>query len=220
MRPDQEFAHLVYHYLCSTGALREYSSDIRAAFALIREKTGSELFNPSALSETVELKVNHSSLDSAADRALRNLARRYEETLCSQGRKKDGAFYTPIELVRFIVSKAFNGRELRGPDGRVTALDPACGSGLFLLEVLDRLIPKEAAFEQAAEIVESSIFGVDRDTNAAAAARLMLQLALLQHADSPLAEIKLPSLAQNIRAGNSLLDPSQLSQQGQLFPES
>ena len=62
----------------------------------------------------------------------------YEDYLPKQERKELGEFYTPIEVVQFMLDTV----EYRpGEDlGEKTVLDPACGSGTFLTEVAERLI--------------------------------------------------------------------------------
>ena len=61
----------------------------------------------------------------------------------SEGKAKDvGAYYTPIPLVNFILDELEAGIRLnRG----MRVLDPACGSGAFLVQCYRRLIEKELA---------------------------------------------------------------------------
>lgn len=55
--------------------------------------------------------------------------------------KYTGVHYTPRYLVRSIVENALKGLELNRPS--LTVLDPACGSGAFLQEVLKQLREKD-----------------------------------------------------------------------------
>ncbi len=142
-------------------------------------------------------------------------------------RKSQGIFYTPTFVVKYIVSQTL-GRYLDehgyNPGRPVRILDMACGSGSFLIEafdVLDRHVaemrgdltprpPLRAGEGEAAaamdfrdharqmELLTGCIYGVDKDEQAVAVARLNLLLKALHTRD------RLPMLA-NIRCGDSLV---------------
>lgn len=142
-------------------------------------------------------------------------------------RKSQGIFYTPTFVVKYIVGQTV-GRYLDehgyDPGRPVRVLDMACGSGSFLIEafdVLDRhvaelrghLTPRppllagegeqgeRSDFHDHArqmELLTSCIYGVDKDEQAVAVARLNLLLKALHTRD------RLPMLA-NIRCGDSLI---------------
>lgn len=97
----------------------------------------------------------------------------YEDYLPKQERKELGEYYTPLEVVQFMLD-AVDYRP--GEDlGDKQVLDPACGSGTFLTEVTERLIqhyvdkfgrtsvhrlePDEA--RTILERVEENVYGVD-----------------------------------------------------------
>lgn len=93
----------------------------------------------------------------------------------------------------------------------VTVVDPACGSGAFLigmLQVLDDLLRRagahlgtdESACEQKRGIIERSLYGVDVMEGACGAARLRLRLSLLASAALPPPDVTL-----NIRTGDALV---------------
>ena len=97
----------------------------------------------------------------------------YEDYLPKQERKELGEYYTPLEVVRFMLDSVDYrpGEDL----GDKQVLDPACGSGTFLTEVTERLIqhyvdkfnrtsvhrlePDEA--RTILERVEENVYGVD-----------------------------------------------------------
>ena len=64
----------------------------------------------------------------------------YEDYLPKEERKKLGEYYTPLEVVRYILDAVgyTSGDEIEGK----TILDPSCGSGTFLVEAVKRLIHK------------------------------------------------------------------------------
>jgi hypothetical protein len=75
----------------------------------------------------------------------------YQHHMDSEERKKIGEYYTPDEVVRYILDKVGfqSSRDLR----QVKLIDPACGSGTFLVEAINRvkesagsLSPKEVIF--------------------------------------------------------------------------
>lgn len=60
----------------------------------------------------------------------------YDKTLSAAERRRTGAWYTPPELVRHVVSMAIPG-VVAGTE--VSVLDPACGDGRFLIEAAARI---------------------------------------------------------------------------------
>lgn len=129
-------------------------------------------------------------------------------------RKAQGIYYTPTFVVKYIVEQTL-GRYLAEHDYHpahpVRVLDPACGSGSFLIEafdVLDQHIARQRGQDRGAydihdyarqrEILEQCIYGVDKDEQAVEVARLNLLLKALHLRE------KLPVLT-NIRCGDSLI---------------
>jgi len=139
-------------------------------------------------------------------------------------RKRQGAFYTPSYLVDYVVERTL-GRVLAAtsPDEvpRVRVLDPACGSGAFLLGAFRHLIAwhearagrtDERRQELCQSILENVIFGVDVDGAAVDVAKLSLLLACFDQPREgkpttlpPAVGATLPRL-ENLRAGHSLID--------------
>ena len=128
-------------------------------------------------------------------------------------RKAHGVYYTPKWVVRLIVERTL-GRALeeRAPEEirNIRVLDPACGSGSFLVEAFRLLAdywrrndpPTDGAAElaQRVSILHTNIFGVDRDPAAVEIAQLNLLLVALSERSL------LPDLAGNVVCGNSLVD--------------
>ncbi len=134
-----------------------------------------------------------------------------------QKRKEEGIYYTPSFVVRFIVKWTVT-RILR--DGKIYdpneihVLDMACGSGSFLLEAFDAIdrhisnndganltVNDETEFDRQINILQNSIYGVDRDKQAVEVARLNLMIKALHFKQ------ELPML-ENIRTGDSLVSGS------------
>jgi hypothetical protein len=154
-------------------------------------------------------------------------------------RKRDGVFYTPEPIVRRIVEETLGPllaqwrAEAGWPEAEdpspeaaeaywqrlraITVLDPACGSGAFLITALRFLVaefrqvqdtryrlrlepnlPDDAAI--AAGILANNLFGVDINPLSVEIARLSLWLHTAQ------AERPLSSLDATVKVGNSLVD--------------
>jgi adenine-specific DNA-methyltransferase len=125
-------------------------------------------------------------------------------------RKSQGIYYTPQFVVRYIVRQTLGKLLEDGVDPHtIRVLDPACGSGSFLIEafdVLDRHLALNGTDEDKADprarrlrILQENIYGVDLDPQAVEVARLNLLLRTAVERE------KLPML-NNIREGNSLID--------------
>jgi type I restriction-modification system DNA methylase subunit len=97
----------------------------------------------------------------------------YEDFLPKEERKELGEYYTPLEVVQFMLDSV--GYDPNENIGRKQILDPACGSGTFLTEVAERLIQHftdkfgktsvhKLDAEEARTIlerVEENVYGID-----------------------------------------------------------
>ncbi|MEO7520892.1 MAG: N-6 DNA methylase [Gemmatimonas sp.] len=165
------------------------------------------------------------------------LGRAFECLMATDERRRSGSFYTPPALVDQVVRDALMATlpetctdVLR--DGSLSAtmsdasravlsarvddlrvLDPACGSGAFLVHVLERLATLKASCGDTRathvirrDILARSIFGVDRNPMAVWLCELRLWLSVVidcpgtSAADIP----PLPNLDHHIRIGDSL----------------
>ncbi|WP_157146913.1 Eco57I restriction-modification methylase domain-containing protein [Brachyspira pilosicoli] len=168
-------------------------------------------------------------------------------------RKAGGVYYTPEYIVDYIVANTV-GEAIKGktPDEivNIKILDPACGSGSFLLGAYKYLLNyhKEYFLKNKTkkymgsryEIIDESgnlalwvrkqilinnIFGVDIDSNAIEVSKLSLLLKSFEDSfnvneygqGSLLNEKILPSLENNIKSGNSLINSNFNSDGERLF---
>lgn len=105
----------------------------------------------------------------AGELELEDLGRVYEQLICAPVAKQDGAFYTPIVLTRQIVAAALEPlvSGLMPPKLlQLRILDPACGSGIFLLETYRWLLAYwQAVAPEVApdpmQLMEHCLYGVD-----------------------------------------------------------
>lgn len=122
-------------------------------------------------------------------------------------RKEQGIFYTPPFVVDYIVRNALkpvldsckNVSELR----KVKVLDPACGSGSFLIKALEAVAEQYETSSDSEyvrkRILNENLYGVDLDQQAVEIARLNLLIHSLNTREL------LPPLDKNIKNGNSLI---------------
>jgi len=166
------------------------------------------------------------------------------------GRHETGSYYTPRPVVSFMCREALKGylaertkakpdaiaalvdeHEVKGvtvSDARqvlealddLKAVDPACGSGAYLLGLLHelaaiyRLLYSErlakdsrSLFELKLRIITRNLYGVDLDPFATNIAMLRLWLSLIVEFDGPTPP-PLPNLDFKIETGDSVLGPS------------
>ena len=169
------------------------------------------------------------------------LGRVFEGVMDPVERRTSGSFYTPAALVRELVRTGLEAvlthrvgvsacaaarwvhegiapRPAPSLHG-LTVLDPAAGSGAFLLGALDELVAlRRAAGDGPAlavkrDVLAHSLFGVDLTATAVRLSELRLWLALVADEDSPdLASIApLPNLDGHVLQGDALLDPLTLA---------
>jgi type I restriction-modification system DNA methylase subunit len=145
----------------------------------------------------------------------------------SEARKKEGIYYTPTHLVEYVVNETLGEilAECKSPDdvAKIKILDPACGSGSFLIKAFDlikewyenynsKLTSNDGSLDSHLQkvtdierkILADNLFGVDIDQEAAEIAAVNLMLKAIRRGE------KLPQiLGQNIRVGNSLVNGSE-----------
>lgn len=167
------------------------------------------------------------------------------------GRHSSGSYYTPRTVVSFMCREALkhalaecdtpeaisrlvdesDGKDVKNPEKildrlrGLRACDPACGSGAYLLGMLQELlhvrealfaataIAKDAQYNWKREIIENNIYGVDLDRFATQIAALRLWLSLAIESDEP---HPLPNLKYKIGCGDSLLAPIETTGQADL----
>ncbi len=129
----------------------------------------------------------------------------YEQFLHADARgRQQGAYYTPVHAVNFMLDEMEAKRPLQ--EG-ATVLDPACGSGAFLVQCYRRLIERTRRKKgrllpsELRRLLEKHIFGVDLDKDACSVTGLSLVLTLLDYIDPPDLKVhhnfKIPALLDN-----------------------
>lgn len=163
------------------------------------------------------------------------------------GRHESGSYYTPKVIVSFMGREAIrnylqvqcpqepgaaisafidnqDAKQLLDPESVLNALkrikicDPACGSGAYLLGMMQELLELRrnlfvarpldttSVYRRKLEIIQSNLYGVDIDQFAVNITRLRLWLSLIVDFDGP-KPLPLPNLDYKVEVGNSLTAP-------------
>lgn len=110
---------------------------------------------------------------------------------------KSGLFYTPMIITSYIID-----RVIETPDDiTLKILDPAMGSGEFLLMALKKIQKLNSQPEFLMEVIEKILFGMDIQTEAIEIFKIRATFLLLNEECSKTPDFK------NFKAGNSLLKP-------------
>lgn len=167
------------------------------------------------------------------------LGKAFESLMSSPERRSSGAYYTPQPLVaevtrsalasalahgalsRDVVERALTGERIAAPLApllrdrleSLRVLDPACGSGAFLVHALETLAALQARAGDARppavlrrELLTRSIFGVDVSAVAVWLCELRLWLSVVIESEETdgMRVAPLPNLDRHIRVGDSL----------------
>jgi hypothetical protein len=187
--------------------------------------------------ETEELGSVYESLlelTPRLDRDMRRLTFAEGDEAVGHARKTTGSYYTPDSLVQLLLDSALDPvldrveAEARDPTSAllsVTVLDPACGSGHFLLAAARRIatrlariraggVASPADFRHALrDVVRACIHGVDRNPMAVELTKVALWIETVEPGKP------LGFLDANIRGGDSLLGLFDLKALGQGIPD-
>ncbi|MCF8304508.1 MAG: N-6 DNA methylase [Bacteroidales bacterium] len=145
----------------------------------------------------------------------------YERFIGKERQRKGGAFYTPPFLVDYVLKHTIELHLEKHSTCKV--LDPSCGSGIFLVETLRKIIEKnlkegninklidlekqakteeikldtliEENDKKLIKIVEDNIFGIDKDPNAVTIAIFSIYITILDYKEPrEIENFKLPEL--------------------------
>lgn len=117
----------------------------------------------------------------------------YERFIGKENQETEGAYYTPYFLVDYIVENTISRHLANTTDSSCKVLDPACGSGIFLVETLRRIIDHykthatpevlqgEAFQNTLRKLAKDNIFGIDSDESAVQVAAFSIYLTLLDY---------------------------------------
>lgn len=101
----------------------------------------------------------------------------YEFALDSNEKKIMGQFYTPVSIVRTIMKEINLNKVDLSKEIRI--IDPACGAGIFLVEIVSKLKKRGLIGLELASFVYNSLFGNDINPFAVILTKLSLAFELL-----------------------------------------
>ena len=144
---DELFPYL--RNLTGTG-----TGDARDILAAVFKETYSRMLSGYLLRDVVNL-VNRLNFNSSDD--VHTLAHLYESMLreMRDAAGDSGEFYTPRPVIRFIVQQAH-------PRLGEKVLDPAAGTGGFLVEAYEYLKPQVKSVEDRRRLQEETLFGIEK----------------------------------------------------------
>lgn len=120
---------------------------------------------------------------------ISSIYEQFARSSAADAANSQGLHYTPIELVHLVVDPVLEGLP---PDARV--IDPACGSGVFLVEAFRRLVQRSTMGSRAPRqlvrrILRNQLFGIDINRSALGIAAFSLYLAALELDEDPINDI-------------------------------
>jgi hypothetical protein len=189
-------------------------ADLYTLFAKLGEDFNGDLFNADLESERMQVKVDHleildrffhgTNVQSGQQSfwpydfrfiPIETISAIYEHFLKAAGeeqKREAGAFYTPRLLAELVLDVALQG-ETSLLDKRF--LDPACGSGIFLVGLFNRLAEEwkfknpGARYDRRSkglmDILRCNLFGVDSNRSACQITAFSLYLAFLDQLSPP-----------------------------------
>ncbi|MBC7330275.1 N-6 DNA methylase [bacterium] len=160
--------------------LKKYLISKKLDYKCFLSKFYSQIYDPPLLFESPDENLT-----------IWKIIEKFETTIDENFKKLNGAFYTPYFIVDYINTRVI----LENSNEDIKVIDPACGSGVFLVDALFKL--KQKLQKSYKELVEEHIFGIDIDPRAVKRTKILLSLIVFEH------EKKIPEKF-NIYNGNSL----------------
>ncbi|MGG8497282.1 Eco57I restriction-modification methylase domain-containing protein [Tenacibaculum sp. TC6] len=201
--------------------------DVKAFFKYLKNKFNGDLFpisdddidSVSASSLSIIVKLLSGDEVASGQISLFNLydfsiipvefiSNVYELFIGQDQQENQGAYYTPLFLVDYILSETVGKKFRTQPTSYdCKVLDPSCGSGIFLVESLRKIIEQfqlnNSAYldnpdqykKQLKQLASNNIFGIDKDQNAVNVAIFSIYLTLLDYQEpSDIESFKFPLL--------------------------
>ncbi len=130
------------------------AGDARDVLAAVFKETYNRMLSGYLLRDVVNL-VNRINFNSSDD--IHTLGHVYESMLreMRDAAGDSGEFYTPRPVIRFIVQQV-------NPRLGGTALDPAAGTGGFLVEAYEHLKPQVKSVEDRRRLQDETLYGVEK----------------------------------------------------------
>lgn len=141
----------------------------------------------------------------------------YESFIGAENQSENGAYYTPTFLVDYVLNHTIDNYFKDNPDAYdCKVLDPACGSGIFLVETLRKLVAQyekvtNAKISQDAliKLVKQNIFAIDKDQDAVLISIFSIYLTMLDYQEPrDIEQFTFPNLRESNFFNNDFFDVS------------
>lgn len=121
---------------------------------------------------------------------ISSIYQQFARSSAQQDAHLQGLHYTPIEVVHLTLDPV-----MEGVSGAARVIDPACGSGAFLVEAFRRLVwknglSKSVTRQELRDILYEQLFGIDINRSALGIAAFSLYLAALEFDSEPITAIE------------------------------
>ncbi|NSY51480.1 SAM-dependent DNA methyltransferase [Agrobacterium rubi] len=121
---------------------------------------------------------------------ISSIYQQFARTSAADEARSQGLHYTPVELVHLTLDPVFEGLS-----PHASVIDPACGSGAFLVEAFRRLVWRAAEGKSVnralvRRILYTQLFGVDINRAALGIAAFSLYLAALELDEQPISDVR------------------------------
>lgn len=136
----------------------------------------------------------------------------YESVIDDETKDKDSAVYTPPFLVEYILEETVDKYLKKKRKTECKIFDPACGSGIFLVQSYRRMVDEEIRKNKNSniesgrlrDIAENNLFGIDLNEQALLVASFSIYIAILDYKEpKEINTFKFPNLiGQNLFAAN------------------
>lgn len=135
------------------GLTGTHEHDPRDVLAAVFRETNNRMLSGHLLRDVVN-KVSEINFASSDD--IHTMAHLYESMLreMRDAAGDSGEFYTPRPVIRFLVQQL-------DPQLGEVILDPACGTGGFLVEALDHLLPQVTTAQQR-RVLQNNLRGIEK----------------------------------------------------------
>ena len=231
----EEFKHYNIIFNSDLFRLQDRGEEKLAIDFRIMYEIVSETYKP-YMFDAIPIEVLGNIYEQYLGYTLRLTDHQIKYELKPEVRKAAGVYYTPEYVADFIVKNTVGKLLQESPlkkIKRLRILDPACGSGSFLIRAYEEMLNyyrdqkksepklkekqkelklnhKEAephlTIHEKSEILQKHIFGVDIDDQAVGVTKLSLMLKMLEGESGIIpGRAILPMLDKNIKCGNSLV---------------
>lgn len=157
---------------CLSSILRAWSRSNAVTLA----KVGQSAYVGEALEHEPAGNLEVILLEAISSFDLKTVEVAFENLIDAERKKKEGVVYTPNYIIDFILKRCLS---TVSSDKIPTVIDPACGSGGFLIRAARLLADRHNT--KLENIIENSLFGVDLNPNAVKYSQISLELLCLEN---------------------------------------